>query len=566
MPEAALEVLEGEAAEAERPVEGVHELAEGRRAGQQCEGARLGAQAGALSRTPGRDRDERAHRDRDRQEEQEGGDIARPADAQRPERRREVPVDQEEAGDGGGERRPDAARGGDADDQQQEEHQDALQLHLVRDGREEPGQQGQPDRGEGEAEVQAPPRQRRKAPARRRLRGPLAGLVADDVHVEPRSGGVKGAGHGRAEEQPAEAAAVRRADDELRRVRRRGRLHERLAHVGARHLAVRPAELLHESPLPVQRPVRRDEAVLRCHVHGHEVGVHALCHACGPADQAVPFGRAVQRHQHAFARLPGVADAVAQPVLGEALLDPVGDPHEGELPECGEVPGTEVVAQRGVDPLRRVDVPPRQPGADRLRGMVDQLQLVCAPHHLVRHRLALDHARDALDDVVQRHEVLDVDGADDCDAGGEQLLDVLPALLVLGAGHIGVGEFVDEGEVGMPCQDGLHVHLLEGRVAVADHASRHDLQIADLVGGALAPVRLDEAGDDVLTPCLAAAALVEHRERLADARRGPEVHAQRASRGRRLHGRRLGLHDAAHILVLHTSRLLPEPVESHVRH
>ena len=39
-------------------------------------------------------------------------------------------------------------------------------------------------------------------------------------------------------------------------------------------------------------------------------------------------------------------------------------------------------------------------------------------------------ARDPLDDVVERLQVLDVDRGDDVDAGVEQLLDVLPALLV----------------------------------------------------------------------------------------------------------------------------------------
>jgi hypothetical protein len=48
------------------------------------------------------------------------------------------------------------------------------------------------------------------------------------------------------------------------------------------------------------------------------------------------------------------------------------------------------------------------------------------------------------DDVVERLDVLDVDGGDDVDAGVQQLFDVLPPLLVAGAGCVGVGELVDE--------------------------------------------------------------------------------------------------------------------------
>ena len=43
-------------------------------------------------------------------------------------------------------------------------------------------------------------------------------------------------------------------------------------------------------------------------------------------------------------------------------------------------------------------------------------------------------------------------------------------------------------------------------------------------------MRLDEADDDVLAALAAAAALVQHRERLADAGRGAEVDAERAAR------------------------------------
>src|SRR4051794_16377159 len=51
-----------------------------------------------------------------------------------------------------------------------------------------------------------------------------------------------------------------------------------------------------------------------------------------------------------------------------------------------------------------------------------------AAHHLVRDRLLLPYAGYRLDEVAQRLQVLDVDGRDDVDAGGEQFLHVLPAL------------------------------------------------------------------------------------------------------------------------------------------
>ena len=118
---------------------------------------------------------------------------------------------------------------------------------------------------------------------------------------------------------------------------------------------------------------------------------------------------------------------------------------------------------------------------------------------------------------------------DDVDAGVEQLLDVLPALLVARARHVGVRELVDERQLGPAREERVEVHLLEDRVPVGDARARHDLETADLVGRPLPAVRLDEADHDVLAARLATATLVEHRVRLADAGCGAEVDAQRAA-------------------------------------
>ena len=69
--------------------------------------------------------------------------------------------------------------------------------------------------------------------------------------------------------------------------------------------------------------------------------------------------------------------------------------------------------------------------------------------------------------------------------------------------------------------------------------ARDDLEVADLLGGARPAVRLDEADDDVGAALVPAPALVEHRERLADAGRGAEVDAELAREpSRRAYGSR----------------------------
>ena len=75
----------------------------------------------------------------------------------------------------------------------------------------------------------------------------------------------------------------------------------------------------------------------------------------------------------------------------------------------------------------------------------------------------------------------------------EQLLDVLPALLVPRAGGVGVGELVDEHDVRAAREDRVEVHLGEGRAAVADPRAGNDSRPADERLGVRPAVGLDVA-------------------------------------------------------------------------
>ena len=123
-----------------------------------------------------------------------------------------------------------------------------------------------------------------------------------------------------------------------------------------------------------------------------------------------------------------LGDVVVAQVLLQLVLDAVGHPQQRELAQRCQVAGPEVVRHRRVDALGRVHVAVGQAPAQRLGRHVDQLDLFGPPHPLVGHGLPLADAGDALDHVVDRLQVLDVDRRDDVDAGVEQLLDVGPAL------------------------------------------------------------------------------------------------------------------------------------------
>ncbi len=221
---------------------------------------------------------------------------------------------------------------------------------------------------------------------------------------------------------------------------------------------------------------------------------------CGAPDEMIAAWRACERDEHALARLPRPVDAVPDPVGGERLVDTIGKPEERELAERGEVALPEVVPERRVDALRRVDVAVGHAPTQGLGRRVNELDLIGAADPRVGHRLLLLDARDAFDHVVEALEVLDVHRRDHVDARLEELLDVLPALDVPASGHIRVGELVDERDRRVPRQHRVEVHLLESRAAVLDLAPRDDLEVAELLGGPRPAVGLDEGDDHIGAP------------------------------------------------------------------
>ena len=270
-----------------------------------------------------------------------------------------------------------------------------------------------------------------------------------------------------------------------------------------------------------------DQAVAAQHVHGEQLGRAGSFGDAGRAAQHRFALRATGERDHdPFPGLPDVGDPLVGAVALEGDLDLVGHPEQGHFAQRGEVVRLEVVGHGGIHPLRRVDVAVRQPPAQRLRGDVDQLDLFGAAHHLVGDRLLLAHSGDPLDDVVERFQVLDVERGQDVDPGGEDVLDVLPALRVPGSGCVGVGELVDDDHRGTAGEHGVDVEFGERHPAVGELAAGEDLEPLDEGGGLGPAVGLDQPDDHVGAPVGAAVRLTEHGEGLADAGCGTQVDPQ----------------------------------------
>ena len=96
-------------------------------------------------------------------------------------------------------------------------------------------------------------------------------------------------------------------------------------------------------------------------------------------------------------------------------------------------------------------------------------------------------------------------------------------------GRVGVREFVDQGDLRVPGQDGVGVHFGQFHAAVVEDLAGDDGQVADLVGGEFPAVGLVQADDHVGAAVGAAASLAEHVDGFPDAGGRAQVHPQPAA-------------------------------------
>ena len=435
----------------------------------------------------------------------------------------EVPVGGHERHDGSGHRRQgpaeDRHQAGDGGiDQEHVVQPEVLLIRLHHEGRHRQRHQGAKP-----CEQPAPAPQRRAtepAPCRGACR-----RMRDHMDIDrPRSSDDLHEGH-----PPGDLLETRStggAEDDLGGVLGAGEFEQRLAHIVPHHLVIVATEVLEEGAVLLEGGVVAGEAVGRSDVHPEEFAARPHGHARCPANHCLASGNPGDAHHHSLPSLPGLDDALAAPIGGEGFFHPVGGPRQRQLAQRREVPGTEVVGECSVDSLGWVDLPCRQPIADSLLRKIHEFDLVGSSHDCIGDRLALQDAGDLEHDVVERLQMLDVQGREHIDSGAEEIVDVFPALLVTAPGHIGVSELVDQHQAGMPGQHRVDVHFLEGPVPVGDAAAGHDLEVADSGGGVDAAVGLDDPDYDVAAFGPLGVALIEHGKGLPDAGSGPEKHAK----------------------------------------
>ena len=187
--------------------------------------------------------------------------------------------------------------------------------------------------------------------------------------------------------------------------------------------------------------------------------------------------------------------------------------------------------------LRHVDLARAQPRQQFVGRQVDQLDFVGGLEERVGQRFVDANAGDLADDIVEAFDVLDVERRVDVDAGGEQFVDVLPALRVTRAGRVGVRQFVDQNERRPARERRVEVEFLDRRALDVEHQRRQLLQAVEQRRGLGTAVRFQQPDDDVGAGARLLVRRGQHRVGLADAGGGAEEDLQPAAalaRGRRV--------------------------------
>ena len=181
----------------------------------------------------------------------------------------------------------------------------------------------------------------------------------------------------------------------------------------------------------------------------------------------------------------------------QVRVDAVGRAPQGDLAERAQVGAREEALHGPLGLGGDVDLALAQPLEQLARRQVDQLDRVGLVEDRVGHRLADLDAGDLGDDVVEALEVLDVERGVDVDAGVEQLLDVLPALGVSQPGGVGVGQLIDEEQLGCRARAASRSNSRSLTPRYSTSSGGQHLQPLEQRLGLRPAVRLDVADDHV---------------------------------------------------------------------
>src|SRR5581483_9776596 len=167
-------------------------------------------------------------------------------------------------------------------------------------------------------------------------------------------------------------------------------------------------------------------------VHGEPVGIQPRRAARRLAQELVAAVRIGRETDH-----QALADKRAAPALALELLrlfaQPTlvaGDFAQSEFAQRRQIRRAKKILERRLDPLRRINLPLPQTLAQLLDRYIHHDDPITAMQELVVHGAAHLYAGHPAHHLIEALEMLNVEGGDHVDARGDQLFDILVALVM----------------------------------------------------------------------------------------------------------------------------------------
>src|SRR5262245_9807985 len=306
----------------------------------------------------------------------------------------------------------------------------------------------------------------------------------------------------------------RLAEDDVSDALAPGEIDQRVGDVGALQFYYFRAEFLGETQALRERDeiLRVDAAWLfarRFDVNGVPIRSQPPGDARSDAQQLLGATARGYADHHFFGD-DGLPQAFALAVILRLRGLVFGHLAQRQLAQRRKIAFAEEIGQRLLDLFNPIDFALTQSGAQRVYRDVDVNHLVGATQEAVGNRLPHLDAGDARHHVVERFDVLDVDGRDDRNARVEQFYNVFVSLVMFRAGDVRMRQLINDGYLGPAGDDRVDVHFPERDPAVLDLAHGRAFQVADQRFGLGAPVRLHERHDYVYALLLELMGVFEH--------------------------------------------------------
>src|SRR5262249_42882239 len=163
------------------------------------------------------------------------------------------------------------------------------------------------------------------------------------------------------------------------------------------------------------------------------------------------------------------------------------------------------------------------------RREVDDFDVVRFIENAIRHCFAYANTRDPGDDVVEAFDMLNVEGGEDIDAGGDELLDVEVALRMPAAWSVSVGKLVDQDDLRAALEDRVEIHVGKEMSFVVDLLPWNHLEAFQQHLGLAPPVSFDDADHDIDAVAPPGLGRQQHLVSLANPRSRPQENFQAAA-------------------------------------